>query len=193
LSFELGDFVSPMREPSERKARTKVHWTVQNFGAKRQSGLSLGVTPTTLHCTRHVPCIPDEEMFVSARGTSSLGRLSHRRRPRLSRVSHQNFGDARKSHKEQEDSDVQDSMEPPHKRRSTWEREEELKEEFLDFLAELSEPWGHDSIKGGVGFHSLKFKFGKKLILLFKLLTQTNVCCIHVAMHCLCIVECFSF
>jgi hypothetical protein len=103
---------------SQRKAGSKVHWVVQDFGAKRRSGLLVGVTPRTLHCTWHVPCVLVQEMFVSARGTSSLRRLSHRRRPRLSRVSHQNCGDVRKGDKEQENLDVQGSMEPPHRRRT---------------------------------------------------------------------------
>jgi hypothetical protein len=36
----------------------------------------------------------------------------------LSRVPHQSSGDVQKNHKEQEDSDVQGSMKPTHRRRS---------------------------------------------------------------------------
>jgi hypothetical protein len=41
--------------------------------------------------------------------------------------------------------------------------------------------------------HALKFKFGKILKLLFKLIIQTKVCCIHAVMHCFFIVESCSF
>jgi hypothetical protein len=57
-------------------------------------------------------------MFAHTWRTSSSRRFGYKRISYISRVSSQVIGDIRKSYKEQKDSDVQGSMEPPHRRRS---------------------------------------------------------------------------
>jgi hypothetical protein len=102
-----------------------------------QSSLLTGIATKALGCTRCVPGVPVEEIIVIAQRTSSIGRLGHRRRPCLSRVSHQNSRNVQKSYSKQEDLDVQRIMEPSHKRRSYIGKRRTTKGKISRFLHQV--------------------------------------------------------
>jgi hypothetical protein len=100
----------------QRKACTKFYWFVQDLETKRQSGLSIGIVPSTRCCTWCIQRISDEEMSASTWRTSPTGRFGYEQRPYISRIPYQAIEDIQKSHLKHEHSDVQGLMEPPHRR-----------------------------------------------------------------------------
>jgi hypothetical protein len=125
LSFEVGDFaylkVSPMRGLCRFKVRGKIAARfIGPFIILEQKGeVAYQLEfPLQLCCTRCIPHVTVEEMFASTLRTCSIGIFGYQRRPYISRISCQVIGDIQKSNKEQEDLDVQGSMEPLQRRRT---------------------------------------------------------------------------
>jgi hypothetical protein len=127
LSFEVGDYVYlkmlPLRGLHQFKVRGNLAPRfIGPLKILEQKGemadISIGIAPVALYCTRCVPHVTAEEIFTSTWRTSPTGRFGYERRSYLSRISCQVIGDLQKSHKEQKDSDVQGSVEPPYRRKS---------------------------------------------------------------------------